>query len=59
METKETFAAIEQYVDAHDSRRTIQTLKSPVYDADDEVIGIQGMFWDITDRIDPTGGESE
>src|SRR5262249_2668161 len=28
----------------------VQVLKTPVYDADDRVVGTQGIFWDVTPR---------
>ncbi|GAB4143009.1 MAG: hypothetical protein Fur0046_19850 [Cyanobacteria bacterium J069] len=32
-------------------RRYLQTLKAPVYDAHGQIVEVQGVFWDITDRI--------
>jgi PAS domain S-box-containing protein len=32
-------------------RRYIQTIKVPVSDANGQVVEVQGMFWDVTDRI--------
>lgn len=29
----------------------LQTVKSPVYDSDGRVIGVQGIFWDITEKL--------
>ena len=51
METKTVFEDDEEISPADGSSRTfIQVLKAPVIDADGECIGIQGMFWDVTDR---------
>jgi PAS domain S-box-containing protein len=41
---------IEESYRQGDRELTIQTLKSPVRDEDGEVIGIFGIFWDITAR---------
>jgi PAS domain S-box-containing protein len=29
----------------------LQTVKTPVYDADGRIVGIQGIFWDITEKF--------
>jgi signal transduction histidine kinase len=29
----------------------VQVVKTPLYDADQHVIGIQGAFWDVTDQV--------
>lgn len=50
METGELFEDVEEIADATGQRRHIQVLKTPVRDAAGQVVGIQGMFWDITDR---------
>ncbi len=50
METGETIEDIEEIIHPDGQRIYIQTLKAAVRDADGHVIGIQGMFWDVTDR---------
>ena len=50
METGKLFEDIEEISDFDGHRRHIQVLKTPVRDADGRVVGVQGMFWDITDR---------
>ena len=47
-ETGETIEDVEELVHADGQRFYIQTFKGPVRDADGKVIGIQGMFWDVT-----------
>ena len=48
IETGETFEFVEELIHADGQRHFIQTFKGPVRDADGKVIGIQGMFWDVT-----------
>jgi two-component system, sensor histidine kinase and response regulator len=50
IETGETFEDVEELIHADGQRIYIQTFKGPVRDAEGKVIGIQGMFWDVTDR---------
>ena len=45
---KTTFEETEQNVDAEGQLRTVQIIKSPVFDANGHVAGVQGMFWDVT-----------
>ncbi len=40
-------------VEAHHSKTGdiyVQVIKTPLYDANSEVVGIQGIFWDVTER---------
>ena len=50
MESRRVFDATESHLDADGNKTWVQVMKSPVYDADGNVIGIQGIFWDVTDR---------
>jgi PAS domain S-box-containing protein len=49
-ETGQVIEDIEEILHPDGQRFYIQTLKGPVRDAEGQVIGIQGMFWDVTDR---------
>lgn len=49
-ETGTLFEDIEEISDAEGQRRYIQVLKAPVRDSIGRIVGVQGMFWDITDR---------
>jgi PAS domain S-box-containing protein len=51
LETGATFEDIEETTGAQGQRRTIQVLKGPIRDAAGHIVGIQGMFWDVSDRI--------
>jgi len=48
IETGETIEAVEELIHADGQRFYIQTFKGPVRDVDGRVIGIHGMFWDVT-----------
>ncbi|MBS0205974.1 MAG: PAS domain-containing protein [Planctomycetes bacterium] len=50
LQTGKTIEDIEEIVQPDGQRYYIQTLKCPVRDAEGHIIGIQGMFWDVTDR---------
>jgi len=52
IETRETFEAIEENTDAKGNNIHTHVLKSPIYDADGEVIGVQGMWWDVTKQVE-------
>ena len=44
------FEDIESYMKADGDKRYIQVLKTPIRDAQQQIIGTQVMFWDVTDR---------
>ncbi|QEG02436.1 Signal transduction histidine-protein kinase BarA [Stieleria maiorica] len=48
--TGESLHSVEESVDKFGRRRWIERIKSPVLDAHQHVIGIQLIFWDVTDR---------
>ena len=48
LDTGATIEAIEEIIHTDGQRLFIQTFKGPVRAADGHVIGIQGMFWDVT-----------
>ena len=48
--TGQTFEAVEENVTANGAKTYVNVIKTPIYDAEGEVIGIQGIFWDITER---------
>jgi PAS domain S-box-containing protein len=50
METGEPLEDVEQIAGLDGRRIFIEVLKAPVRDASGRVAGVQGMFWDITDR---------
>lgn len=48
METKKPFETSEESKFPGGGLTYIQVIKMPIFDADGKVIGLQGMFWDIT-----------
>src|SRR5579871_2187441 len=50
MRTREVFEDVEQHRTPDGRLHFMQVLKTPVYDAQSNVIGTQGFFWDITAR---------
>ena len=50
IETREVYEDTESHAGADGSRLYVHVLKAPVYDAANNVIGVQGIFWDVTDR---------
>ena len=48
LDTGDTIEAIEEIIHTDGQRLFIQTFKGPVCAANGDVIGIQGMFWDVT-----------
>ena len=51
IETGETLEAIEEHQEPDGSNGFVQVLKAPLFDASGAVIGMQGIFWDITTRL--------
>jgi PAS domain S-box-containing protein len=50
IETGEVFEDIEEHLTAEGEKSYVRILKAPLRDSHQEVIGMQGIFWDITDR---------
>jgi PAS domain S-box-containing protein len=50
METGETFETVEVHQPLKGEKSYVQVIKTPIYDAEGEVNGLLGMFWDITER---------
>ena len=50
LETGKLLEDIEEITGIDGVRRHIQVLKAPVRDSTGQIVGVQGMFWDITDR---------
>src|SRR5690606_2901328 len=52
VETETTLEQIEEYQEPDgDGPMYVHVLKAPSRDARGRVVGIQGMFWDVTDRV--------
>jgi PAS domain S-box-containing protein len=44
------FECVEEHATPEGDRRYVHVVKSPLHDAAGRVIGMQGVFWDVTDR---------
>jgi PAS domain S-box-containing protein len=55
IENQEVLEAVEEHETPEGGRTVVQVLKAPLYDARGEVIGVQGIFWDITARTRAEG----
>ncbi|TWU55421.1 hybrid sensor histidine kinase/response regulator [Rubripirellula reticaptiva] len=42
---------VEETSDLHGNRSWIERIKSPVFDPEGNVIGVQVLFWDVSDRV--------
>jgi len=50
LDSEQVFEDIEEHQSAEGSKLYVQVMKTPVHDAEGNVVGIQGIFWDVTDR---------
>ena len=50
VETGAPFESVEEIEITAGARRFIQTVKTPLRGLDERVIGVQGIFWDVTER---------
>jgi sigma-B regulation protein RsbU (phosphoserine phosphatase) len=50
METGKMFEAIEENEPPGGDKIYVQVVKTPLYSAGGEIIGLQGIFWDITEK---------
>jgi PAS domain S-box-containing protein len=51
METGQSLEDVEVYVKPGGQKLYVQVLKAPVRDAQGAIVGVQGMFWDVTARL--------
>ncbi|HXC98149.1 MAG TPA: SpoIIE family protein phosphatase [Verrucomicrobiae bacterium] len=50
IETRKTFGAVEERTLPGGEKNYVQVVKTPLHDAHGNVIGLQGIFWDITEQ---------
>ncbi|HVR34594.1 MAG TPA: SpoIIE family protein phosphatase [Methylomirabilota bacterium] len=50
LETGKLFEAVEEHHPPGGDKLYVQVVKTPLYDARGEIIGLQGIFWDITEK---------
>jgi PAS domain S-box-containing protein len=51
METGEILDAVEAYIKQSGEKLYVQVLKAPVRNSRGKIVGVQGMFWDVTERM--------
>jgi len=44
------FEAVEEHVNPHGQKLYVQVIKTPLMDVQGRVTGVQGIFWDVTER---------
>lgn len=50
LKTGEVFQTVEEHQEPGKPKIYVETVKTSLYDKDGNVIGIQGIFWDVTDK---------
>lgn len=50
METRQPYTVVEEHVANHHLHLFMEVIKTPITDAAGAVIGVQGVFWDVTER---------
>jgi PAS domain S-box-containing protein len=50
MNTRENLDTVEAHQGSHGERLFVHVIKTPLYDASGNVIGVQGIFYDVTQR---------
>jgi len=50
IESKTAFEDVESHPGPDGRKMYVQVMKTPIFDSHGEVIGVQGLFWDVTDR---------
>ena len=50
LETQQLFETVEEVQPPGQGRLVVNVVKTPIYDSARRVIGLQGIFWDITER---------
>ena len=51
MKTGKTIELVEEHINPAGEKSYVQVFKAPIRNNRKQVIGVQGMFWDVTDRI--------
>ena len=51
MESGQTLDQLEEHVGADRQKVFVQVMKTPLRDVSGDVVGIQGIFWDMTERM--------
>ncbi|MCS1407998.1 MAG: Signal transduction histidine-protein kinase BarA [Verrucomicrobia subdivision 3 bacterium] len=50
VETGQRFETVEEHQTASREQSFVQVMKTPVYNTDGQIVGIQAIFWDVTEQ---------
>jgi two-component system, NtrC family, sensor kinase len=50
IETGHVFETVEEHITPHGEKIFVQVIKTPLTDPEGKIIGVQGIFWDVTER---------
>jgi PAS domain S-box-containing protein len=50
MDADSPFEVVEEHVTPDGQTHYVQVIKTPLHDASGAILGVQGIFWDVTDR---------
>ena len=51
IDSGESLHDVEETVDAEGKTRWIERVKSPIFGSQNQIVGVQLIFWDVTDRV--------
>jgi PAS domain S-box-containing protein len=49
-QSEQNLDVVETHQSADDTPQFVHVVKSPIYDTENQLIGVQGVFWDVTER---------
>ena len=55
----ETIELVEEHLRKSGEKMYVQVFKAPVYDTERNIVGTQGMFWDVTERVEAQQSQQE
>lgn len=50
MDSDSVFETVEEHINPHGEKLYVQVIKTPLHDSQGSIIGVQGIFWDVTAR---------
>ena len=57
IESGQVLDVVEEHVTPKGDKLYVQVMKTPLYGPDGKAIGIQGIFWDVTERLRPRNAQ--
>src|SRR5205814_8792933 len=49
-QSEQNLDVVETHQSADGTTQFVHVVKSPIYDSENHLIGVQGVFWDVTER---------